>query len=94
MPNSNCYVLDFILTYHNPVGTTQIDENKLNATPNIMMRTFELSYLICFYFLLISPFLSSNIPSSPAYGVFMSQLIRYTRAWSSYECFILRAARL
>ena len=40
------------------------------------------------------PFLSSNIPSSPAYGVFISQLIRYARACSSYECFILRAMRL
>ena len=40
------------------------------------------------------PFLSSNIPSSPAFGVFISQLIRYARACSSYECFILRAMRL
>ena len=40
------------------------------------------------------PFLSSNIPSSPAYGVFISELIRYARACSSYECFILRAMRL
>ena len=40
------------------------------------------------------PFLSSKIPSSPAYGVFISQLIRYARACSSYECFILRTARL
>ena len=40
------------------------------------------------------PFLSSNIPSSPAYGVFISQLMRYARACSSYECFILRARRL
>ena len=40
------------------------------------------------------PFLSSNIPSSPAYGVFISQLIRYSRACSSYDCFILRARRL
>ena len=40
------------------------------------------------------PFLSSNIPSSPAYGVFISQLIRYARACSSYECFILRAVQL
>ena len=40
------------------------------------------------------PFLSSNIPFSPAYGVFISQLIRYARACSSYECFILRAAQL
>ena len=39
-------------------------------------------------------FLSSNIPSLPAYGVFISQLIRYARASTSYECFILRAMRL
>ena len=38
--------------------------------------------------------MSVDIPSSPAYGVFISQLIRYARACSSYECFILRAARL
>ena len=40
------------------------------------------------------PFLSSNIPSSPAYGVIISQLIRYARTSSSYECFILSAVRL
>ena len=40
------------------------------------------------------PYLSSNIPSSPDYGVFISQLIWYVRACSSYECFILRAMRL
>ena len=39
------------------------------------------------------PFLRSNIPSSPAYGVFISRLIRYPRACSSYECFILKATR-
>ena len=37
------------------------------------------------------PYFSSNITASPAYGVFISQLIRYTRACSSYECFILRS---
>ena len=40
------------------------------------------------------PFLSSNIPTSTAYGVFISQLKRYTRAYSSYWCFILSAMRL
>ena len=40
------------------------------------------------------PFLSSNIPSSPAFCVFISQLTRYARTCSSYECFILRATRL
>ena len=37
----------------------------------------------------IFSFLSSNIPTSPAYGVFFSQLIRYAQACSSYGCFIL-----
>ena len=40
------------------------------------------------------PFLSSNIPTSPGYGVFISQLIQYARACSSCGCFILRATRL
>ena len=40
------------------------------------------------------PFLSSNIPASPAYGVFISQLLRYDWACSSYGCFIPRATRL
>ena len=39
------------------------------------------------------PFLSSNIPSSSAYGSFISQLIRYVRDCSSNKCFILRAVR-
>ena len=33
------------------------------------------------------PFLDSNIPASPTYGVFMSQLIRYSRACSEYHDF-------
>ena len=40
------------------------------------------------------PFLGSNIPTSPANGVFISHLIRYVRACSSYGCFILRVTRL
>ena len=39
-------------------------------------------------------FLGSNIPSSPVYGVFIFQPIRYVRDCSSYECFILRTRRL
>ena len=42
----------------------------------------------------IFPFMSSKIPSSQAYGVFISQLMQYARACTSYEYFILRAARL
>ena len=34
------------------------------------------------------PFLSSNIPSAPAYSVYVSQLIRYARACSNYQDFM------
>ena len=33
------------------------------------------------------PFLLSNIPSSPSYGVYISQLIRYARCCSYYDDF-------
>jgi hypothetical protein len=35
-------------------------------------------------------YLLSNIPPSPAYGVYISQLIRYARACSAYDQFLLR----
>ena len=35
-------------------------------------------------------FPSSNIPSAPAYGVYVSQLIRYARTCSNYQDFIER----
>ena len=40
------------------------------------------------------PFLDSNIPASPAYGVFISQLIRYARACITYKDFLSRASLL
>ena len=36
------------------------------------------------------PFMSSNIPSAPAYGVYASQLIRCARCCSNYSDFLLR----
>ena len=40
------------------------------------------------------PNLDSNIPTSPAYGVYISQLIRYARACSNYEDFLQRHKNL
>ena len=42
------------------------------------------------------PFLSrpSDIPQSPAYGVYVSQLIRYARASSAYSGFLVRSRLL
>jgi len=33
------------------------------------------------------PFICSNIPTAPAYGVYISQLIRYSGAFGSYQDF-------
>ena len=40
------------------------------------------------------PFMSSNIPSAPAFGVYASQLIRYARCCSNYSGFLLRHSAL
>ena len=67
-----------------------------NFNPRILGKCFYFVWSVVIGFRQITnfPFLSSNIPSLPVYGVFTSQLIRYTRDSSSYECFNLRAVRL
>jgi hypothetical protein len=40
------------------------------------------------------PFICSNIPAAPAYGVYMSQLIRYSRACGSYQDVLVRGLLL
>ena len=70
-------------------AVTYMTEISLIVTLNNQFNSTQLNFHITNF-----PFLSSNIPSSPAYSVFISQLIRYARTCSSYECFILRARRL
>ena len=46
-------------------------------------------------FLIVNfPFICINIPASPAYGVYISQLIRYSRACGSYQDFLDRGLLL
>ena len=40
------------------------------------------------------PYMDSNIPASPTYGIYMSQLIRYSRACSHYHDFRTRCRQL
>ena len=40
------------------------------------------------------PFICNNIPAAPAYGVYISQLIRYSRACGSYQDFLDRGLLL
>jgi hypothetical protein len=39
-------------------------------------------------------FISNNIPAAPAYGIYISQLIRYSRACGSYQDFLDRGLLL
>ena len=68
--------------------------NKMISAWNEMLSLWNKGLTFFNFHITNFPLLSRNIPSSPAYGVFISHLIRYARACSSYECFILRAARL
>jgi hypothetical protein len=40
------------------------------------------------------PFICSNIPTASSYGVYISQLIRYSRACGSYQDFLDRGLPL
>ena len=40
------------------------------------------------------PFICSNLPAAHEYGVYISQLIRYSRAYGSYEDFLDRGLLL
>ena len=47
------------------------------------------------YFPIVNfPFICSNIPATPTYGVYISQLIRYSRAYGSYQDFLDRGLLL
>ena len=36
------------------------------------------------------PYMSSNIPANPIYGVYISQLIRISRIWDTFQSFVIR----
>ena len=56
---------------------------------NIMTKLYEKRDRFGFH-IVNFPFMSSNIPSAPAYGVYASQLIRYARCCLNYSDFLLR----
>ena len=56
---------------------------------NITTRLYEKRDMFGFH-VVNFPFMSSNIPSAPAYGVYASQLIRYACCCSNYSDFLSR----
>ena len=66
----------------------EIDNNR-NLVSKIYDKRDDFNFQIVNF-----PFLCGNIPVSPAYGVYISQLIRYSRACSKYQDFLARSSIL
>jgi hypothetical protein len=67
----------------------------LNIDSNDRLTTTLYDKRYDFDFAIVNfPFLCSNIPISPAYGVYISQLIRYARACFAFEHFSKRGKPL
>ena len=60
-----------------------------DKSDNIMTKLYDKRDAFGFH-IVNSPFMSSNIPSAPAYDVYASQLIRYAHCCSNYSNFLLR----
>ena len=54
---------------------------------NITTKLYDKHDMFGFHIVNFS-FMSSNLPSAPAYGVYASQLIRYARCCSNYSDFL------
>ena len=74
----------------------QLELKKTTETPNklsyfhiciqIQGRKFVVLYTIAFKFHIVYfPYLDSNIPTKPAYGIYISQLVRIGRICDRYE---------
>ena len=60
----------------------------LDKSNNITTKLYDKRDAFGFYIVNFL-FMSSNIPSAPAYGVYASQLIRYAHCCSNYSDFLL-----
>ena len=79
--------IDDLLTLNNPGFCTFIDQ--------IYPKELKLKRLLTFMInvkpkIVNFPRMDSNIPSTPAYGVFVSELIRYMRVCGNYQQFVYR----
>ena len=76
-------------------GRHDIAEILLKVALNTTKSSIIISYVVALNFPIVSfPFICSNIPAAPAYGVYISQMIRYSRACGSYQDFIDRGLLL
>ena len=79
-----CLICTFSYPYKTDERTSFVRWNSCNKFCKMCEAISIRDWFLYFNFHILNvPFLSSNISSSPAYGVFISQLIRHARACSS-----------
>ena len=67
-----------------------IDYAVTKGSSESLILGFTRNWMTSIFSIVNFPFLSSNIPSAPAFRVFVSQLDRYARACSNYQDFMER----
>ena len=81
-------------------NATAIEWNSLvrrrpfNRHGNVLGCVLYVCPYMYMYIIVNYPHMDSNIPSKPAYGVFISQLIRYLRVCGNYQHFVYRSVQI
>jgi hypothetical protein len=95
------YLSTTSISIHMPIPYILANLNLTTPQNHLLLHTWVFSTTQLYdkqgYFnfvIVLFPFLCSNIPISPAYGVYISQLIRYARASSTYDQFLNRGSML
>jgi hypothetical protein len=71
------------------------EESRINLHREGRLRTKLFDKRDDFNFPIVNfPFICSNFPAAPAYGIYISQLIQYSRACGSYQDFLDRGLLL
>ena len=74
-----------------PTETSYLDTNIIIGEGNDSVRISVYNKRDDFSFTIVNfPYIDSNIPSRPAYGVYISQLVRYARICTRKEDFMHR----
>ena len=94
--NTKMELHDAPTSHHTPKNSQFLKPQNLlqllftpDKSNNITTKLYDKCDALGFHIVNV-PFMLSNIPSAPAFGIHASQLIRYARCCSNYSDFLLR----
>jgi hypothetical protein len=81
----NIFVVFLLKRYSITVNQIMVATSEGRLRTNLYDKRDDFNFPIVNF-----PFICSYIPAAPAYGVYLSQMIRYSRACGSYQDFLDR----